>query len=272
MNKALIALMLLGMLCTTNSQARECVVLVHGLAKSSASMAYLEKILQRHRYHTINIDYPSRTAPIPVLAERTLPAALAACGEYHPRHLVTHSMGGILVRHYLATHEDAQVGRVIMLAPPNGGSELIDRFRIVPGFRQAGGPAAMQLGTGPGDLPNALGSARFELGIIAGERSINPVLSRFSPSQDDGKVSVEHTKLEGMHAHLTLPVSHPLISHHPWVAHQVLSFLESGAFIREQGRSDVMKLHTWRQPIKRVKSHYAKLFWPTSAECTGSCR
>lgn len=114
--------------------------------------------------------------------------------------------------------------------PPNQGSEVVDNLAGVPGFRQINGPAGMQLGTTVSGIPKSLGPADFELGIIAGTRSINLILSLFLPNPDDGKVSVEDTKLAGMKEHLLVPVSHPFLMRDAGVIGCVVRFLGTGAF------------------------------------------
>jgi hypothetical protein len=88
----------------------------------------------------------------------------------------------------------------------------------------------LQLGTGQWSVPNNLGPANFEVGVIAGSRSINLILSTLLPDSDDGKVTVENTRLEGMRDHITLPVTHPFMMRNPTVIEQVIYFLRHGTF------------------------------------------
>jgi hypothetical protein len=117
-----------------------------------------------------------------------------------------------------------------MLGPPNKGSEVIDKLRDFPGFRFIHGEAGLELGTGESSVPNKLGAANFDLGIIAGTRSVNLILSRMIPGTNDGKVSVERTRLEGMHDHLQMKVTHPFMMRNAKVIEQVIHYLESGRF------------------------------------------
>lgn len=214
-------------------QVQDCVVLLHGLARSSGSLSSLERRLQRAGYYTVNQNYPSTEYAIETLAQDTIDQALVKCPSDSQVNFVTHSMGGILVRQYLVDHTISNMGRVVMLGPPNKGSQVVDELKNVPGFKLINGPAGMQLGTGEWSVPNRLGPANFEVGIIAGTRSINLLLSTLLPNPDDGKVSVENTKLEGMSDHIALPVTHPLMMNNRQVAEQVISFLKQGSFKRE---------------------------------------
>ena len=196
-------------------------------------MRKLETALGQEGFHAVNVDYDSRKASIDELSEHTINAALQQCPDASEVHFVTHSMGGILVRHYLAKHTMNNLGRVVMLGPPNQGSEAVDKYRNVPGFEAIGGPAGLQLGTGKMSVPNRIGAADFDVGIIAGTRSINLILSQILPGKDDGKVTVERTKLEGMNDHIAMPVTHPFMMKNKQVIKQVIHYLKYGKFYRE---------------------------------------
>lgn len=191
----------------------------------------LQQSLSEQGYHVVNSEYNSLDAPIEELAPRAIDHAIASCpADYETVHFVTHSLGGILVRQYAQKSNSAIIGRVVMLGPPNKGSELVDRFVKIPGFNALNGFAGQQLGTNIDSKPNALAEAKFELGIIAGSKSMNPILSLLLPGKDDGKVTVERTKLEGMKEHLIVPTTHTFMMRNPYVIAQVSHFLKKGEF------------------------------------------
>jgi len=217
--------------------ASECVILLHGLARSSDSMKEMESSLSSEGYSVVNHDYASRKNNIQVLAAEEIPAALSKCKPDEKINFITHSLGGIVLRQYLSTNSIENLGRTVMLGPPNKGSQVADKLKNVPGYKLINGPAGMQLGTDLESVPFSLGRAEFEVGIIAGTRSINLILSTMLPNPDDGKVSVENTKLEGMADHITIPVSHPFIMKDVKAINQAMFFLKNGRFNRSTEQS-----------------------------------
>ena len=209
-----------------------CVILLHGLAKSGGSMKKLERALGQAGYTTVNVSYPSTEFPIEKLAGPAIAPALDQCAGHEQVSFVTHSMGGILVRQYLSQVKLENLKHVVMLGPPNQGSEVVDRLGDFPGFHFMFGDAGLQLGTGEMSVPNKLGAATFDVGIIAGTRSINPILSTLLPHSDDGKVTVASTKLAGMNDHLEMPVTHVFMMKNKQVIEQVIHYLQHGEFLR----------------------------------------
>jgi triacylglycerol esterase/lipase EstA (alpha/beta hydrolase family) len=213
--------------------ATECVILLHGLNRSWRAMNVMAEALQEEGYTTANVDYPSQTGPIETIAPLAVGAGVAECRATGATriHFVTHSIGGILLR-YQQTHDPIpELGRVVMLAPPNQGSEVIDRTRNWPGAELFGGEAALQLGTDEGSVPSQLGPVDFELGVIAGSNTMNPWMSAMLPNPDDGKVSAARTQVDGMDDFLIVDRNHHFITKGEDVIRNAKSFLKSGTFV-----------------------------------------
>ncbi len=210
----------------------EFVVLLHGWGRTDKSMLIIQLALQHAGYDVVNVDYPSNDKTISELSEQAVGQGISECEAQGAKviHFVTHSMGGILVRQYFNNHTLDKLGRVVMLGAPNKGSEVIDIYRKLQIFRQLAGPAGLALGTSNDDVPNNLGAVSFELGVIAGSKSINPILSLLLPGDDDGKVSVESTKVDGMTDFIALPTTHPTMLASPNVIKQMMTFLSHGHF------------------------------------------
>ena len=212
--------------CTT-------LVLLHGLGRTSRSMRGLAAEGSRRGYEVANLSYRSRHAGVLAHAEQ-IGAALSAMTTTEPLHVVTHSMGGIVLRAAVASGwlPAERVGRVVMLAPPNGGSELAEwlcRSRI---FQLAVGPAGPQLRTGAGGIAGTLPAVPFELGVIAGITRRALLAASLFPGPNDGKVSVERARVAGMRDFLVVPSGHTFMMHSPEVIKQVFNFLAAGSFAR----------------------------------------
>lgn len=215
------------------------VILLHGLGRRAASMRPMGLALAQAGYGVVNQGYPSTQASVETLARDTLERALEDC-QAPQIHVVAHSMGGILLRAYHAKHSLPRLGRVVMLGPPNRGSEIIDHLQALPALGALVGPAGRQLGTD--GIPKELPPVAFSLGVIAGTRSLNPLTSALIEGEDDGKVSVASTRVPGMTDQIVLPVSHTWMMMSPLVIAQTLVFLRTGAF--EPGLTVAQALQT----------------------------
>jgi len=199
-------------------------------------MKRLELALKKENYHVINVSYPSTRLSIQEAAGWLDGILRKNDAEKAVRiHFVTHSLGGIVLRQYLSDRSVENLGRVVMLSPPNQGSELADKLEGNCLYKFFTGPAGQQLGIGSFGLPKRLGRANYDLGIIAGDRSLNPLFSTWICGPDDGKVSVRSTQLEGMQDFLVMHRSHTWIVWSREAAAASIQFLNHGRFVRSDG-------------------------------------
>jgi hypothetical protein len=227
-------------------QIKEKVVLLHGIGHTLWNMVFIEKALKDAGYKTFNLSYPSLKHDI-----RTLSSWLdskVACSQVwqnSPKvHFVTHSMGGLVAGFYLDTKRDEipedKMGRVVMLGPPHGGSEVADFLKGNPLYKWVFGPAGQELTTQV--RTNEKITPWYELGIIAGKQNwVYPFGLYCIKDENDGCVSVTSTRIEGMKDHIIMPVLHGFMGWSPEVHEQVIHFLQTGYFSRGSSRSNKIK-------------------------------
>ncbi len=212
------------------------VVLLHGIALGPWAMAPLARCLSRAGFRVLNLGYASCRSPLEELGGTWLPGCLRQAGLEEPGqrwHAVTHSMGGLLLRSCLASRRlPAGLSRVVMIAPPNHGTPLVDRIRHWWLFRRVYGPNGVRLGTDLTGFARQLGSwpEGPELGIIAGDRPLTGLFSGWAGRPGDGKVPLSSTWLEGAQDRVVLPHSHTGILFRKSTQESVLRFLNSGHF------------------------------------------
>lgn len=220
-------------ICDWNSKQgdKELVVLLHGLGRTKGSMNSMAEMFRSKGYQVCNQGYPSRDYPLEELA--TYVANVMAKAErrgVQKIHFVTHSMGGILLRYYLQYQQLPKGSRIVMLAPPNKGSEIIDQLGQWQWFSRLMGPAAMQLSTGTESMPNTVPGVEAEVGVIAGSKSSDPWFNWMFSENHDGKVSVTSAKLNNMTDFLIVPSGHTLIMQDALVQARTLEFIQTGQF------------------------------------------
>ena len=216
------------------NQDKELVVLLHGIARSSKHMAKLEGYLQDRGYVVLNVDYPSTDFELDYLADFIYGKVKGEIEGNSKVHFVGYSMGGLLVRVILEKYRFDNLGKVVQLASPNHGSEVADFFQNNWLFKSFYGPAGQQLITNQGDIKDLFGEIYYELGVVAGNNTIDPVSSFIIKGDDDGKVSIESTKIVGMKDHVVVGASHIFFPKDKDVHKQVLCFLKAGKFCHKR--------------------------------------
>ncbi|MBL4606525.1 MAG: hypothetical protein JKY01_01685 [Pseudomonadales bacterium] len=216
------------------SARQQCVIILHGLGRTRLAMQAIQKTLTHDGYQVWSESYPSTLKDISQLATETINEALSYCRSYNSTHIhfVTHSLGGILLRYYLQDQHPKEPGYIVMLSPPNHGSEVVDHLKNNKLFQYFLGPAGQQLGTDKNSIPNTLKPVNAVIGIITGNNSFEPWFSNKIPGQDDGKVSTESAKLTEMRDYLVIKSGHTFIMNNSYAIEQIQYFLKHGKFLR----------------------------------------
>jgi len=220
----------LSLLLPVPALAQETVVLLHGLASIPLSMKYLEGSFEEEGFRVHNIGYPSTDLPIEEAANlvREKVLALEPAGTIH---FVGHSLGNIIIRKMLEK-KVPNLGRIVMIAPPNQGSLTAQRLRDLDIYRWFFGPAGQELSADRENFFKVLPIPSCQFGIIAGglgtKEGYNPLL----PGDDDGTVRVEETMLPGAADFILINSTHTLILFEEETARQTIHFLKTGTFQR----------------------------------------
>lgn len=203
------------------------------MGRSSRSMKSLERFLRAEGYFTYNQSYPSTVSHVERSSIHYINSALANIPHSISKiHFVTHSLGGILVRYYLSNHTINKLGRIVMLAPPNEGSDVAEKYREHFWYKWLTGLPGQQLHKTNNALLENLKPIPVEVGIIAGNSSSDPWFNHVFNSEHDGKVSVENTKLPEMKDLITVNHGHTFIMNKRKVKQHILNFLSTGNFYR----------------------------------------
>lgn len=208
----------------------ECVVMLHGIMRTSRCMNILKKQFEQRNYAVFNVDYPSTKHTIPELADKVYDDIKKPIASYQKVHFIGFSMGGLLIHALLKRYDIKKLGRVVMLGTPNGGSEVADILKPWMMFRYVYGPAGQQLITDQTELDFIERPVPFELGVIAGSLDMLSGGWWLISQDNDGLVSVESTIIQGMKDHLTLPLGHYFLPINKEAAEQTVHFIENGVF------------------------------------------
>ncbi|MGJ8698246.1 MAG: esterase/lipase family protein [Verrucomicrobiaceae bacterium] len=207
--------------------AGERVVLLHGLWRSVWAMEGLARVLNEAGYESVNVPYASFRKPMAEIVE-DVAEELRRVEDGKRVHFVTHSMGGIVVRHLAERYPELVTGRLVLLAPPNQGSEIIDWLEDFAPSHWAFGPGGMALSTGKvkGVVPGF--REDHEVAVIMGRKQAVPFFRELLDSENDGIVSVEGGKVEGMSDFRVVDGDHTFLMAEEEVRAHVLCYLREG--------------------------------------------
>jgi len=210
---------------------KEQVLLLHGLGESPLNMAALEVALRLSGYAVANIAYPSTSGSTAEVADAHVRPWLHRLARAGRVHVVTHSMGGVVIRYILQSEVPDNLGRIVMLAPGHHGSALLELYRRHPLYRLTMGPAGQE--TGLADhcfachLPERLPA---EAGVIAGTLSLDPLAPFVLKWPNDGRLDAASTRIAGAQLALA-PSTHDAITFDPLAILQTVAFLRRGRFL-----------------------------------------
>lgn len=222
------------------------VIVLHGIGDSRGMMKPLCRYLEQHgAYEPVNVTYPSTQQG---LAEHAndLASIVEHLDGVEEIHFVGYSLGGIVIRRFFADESNRRHGkidprfrRMVMIGPPNQGSQLAARLGDHPIFELLLGKSGRQLGPLWAWEVGSLATPPIEFGIIAGGcgdgRGFNPLL----PGDDDGIVTVESTRLAGASDWIVVPALHALLPRQTKVHQYTLRFLQHGYFVAADQRTPI---------------------------------
>jgi pimeloyl-ACP methyl ester carboxylesterase len=222
------------------------VIVLHGIADGRGVMKPLCRYLEEQGgYEPVNVTYPSTRQGLAEHA-KDLASIVDHLEGVEEIHLVGYSLGGIVIRRFFAEELnrrhgkiDPRFGRMVMIGPPNQGSQLAARLGDNPLFELLLGKAGKQLGPLWAWEAGSLATPPIEFGIVAGGcgdgRGFNPLL----PGDDDGIVTVESTRLAGASDWIVVPALHALLPRLTKVHQYTLRFLQHGYFVAPDQRTPI---------------------------------
>ena len=210
---------------------KDIVVVLHGLGRSKSAMRRLASRLEDAGYRAIRIGYQSlQDTPDEILRDIGKKIESCCLRKSPNLHFVGHSLGGLLIRAYLAKHKPANRGHVVLIGTPNNGTKIVDKLRDNWWFQMLG-PMAQKLGTDANGFSKTLGPPDYPVGVIAG-RKAGTDNEALVPGEDDGLISIESTKIDGMSDFVVVDAGHSALRYDKRVVRHVVSFLKTGRFDR----------------------------------------
>ncbi len=206
----------------------ENVVLVHGILRGSSSMNKIKIEFIRQGFSVTGFDYTKKDGSIEEISD-----SLHKKIKKFPKgkiHFVTHSMGAVIVRSYISKYKPRNIGRVVMIAPPNNGSVYAAVLLHLPFFEKIFGRSGMDIAEGENCIVNSLPVPEFEFGVIAGGTGYEIGLNPFLKGDNDGTVLLKETIIEGMADFMQIKGQHSFLLFNNEVISESINFIKNGKF------------------------------------------
>jgi hypothetical protein len=212
------------------------IYLIHGFGGFQFTMNKIEKSIKNERYQTVNYGYKSFNDLDTIGKQLYLQIKNSNVDTIS---FVTHSMGALLVRSMLQYSANdkyfPKIFRIIMIAPPNRGTEIADFYSSFGIVNYFFGQNVKYMKTDSDSYANRLPKPYdSEIGIIAGIRGKKHGYNLFLNGDNDGGIKPEKTKIGIEKDYITVIGQHNFLLMKKYVSKLVIEFLKYGSFISKQ--------------------------------------
>lgn len=194
------------------------VIVLHGYLRSYKSMQKICQFLDKKNFIVFNCDYRSTKYSIDIIANELLKKFITrfCTKKYKTIHFIGHSMGAVIIRKFLQDNPMLNLGKVVMISPPNHGSYIADILTKIPFSDYVFGPSLKQLSTTKNSFVNRLPNIKCDCGIIT--------------AQYDWVVSQNSTMLVGADDYTEISATHYGILSNKRLPGLIYNFLSSSCF------------------------------------------
>lgn len=209
------------------------IILIHGYNKKSKDMKVLKNNLEKFGYEGVLVDLPLTFKEIEHstnILESIISEMIQNIESDEKIYLVGHSTGGLIIRHVLTTTKYLdRIDKCVLIATPNNGSELADIAGRIIKILTSIFKTLRSLQSENIKALNLKDDYGIEIGAIAGNKQ-NLFLGKFLTGENDGRVTINSVKFDGLKDFVELPYGHKDIHYQLETVELIDVFLKSGRF------------------------------------------
>jgi hypothetical protein len=201
-------------------------LMVHGMGRTSLSLARLARFLQGAGHQVERVGYLAAVEPFDRIQRRVRLRLESLARSQQPYGIIGHSLGGLALRAALHELEPAPV-HLFMLGTPNQPPRLARRLSRRWLYRLLCGESGQLLARD--DFFARLPPLTVPYTIVAGTAGFRGRLSPFGHDVNDWIVAVEETKVRPADQPMVLPVGHTFMMNDRRVQMAIRRVLDSVA-------------------------------------------